>query len=66
MEKSKSQWLGETGYINKALLLKYIDDLKLPIYYIAGPLAMVSAMRQMLNEAGVGDENIRTEEFSGY
>jgi ferredoxin-NADP reductase len=27
---------------------------------------MVNAMRQILNEAGVDDDDIRTEEFSGY
>jgi ferredoxin-NADP reductase len=27
---------------------------------------MVTAMRRTLNEAGVDDDNIRTEEFSGY
>jgi len=48
------------------MLLKYIDDLTLPIYYIDGPLAMVNAMRQILSEADVNDDNIRTEEFSGY
>jgi ferredoxin-NADP reductase len=48
------------------MLVKYIGDLTRPIYYIAGPAAMVSAMRKSLNEAGVDDDNIRTEEFSGY
>jgi len=66
MEKSSRQWDGETGYITKSTLIKYIDDLTLPIYYIAGPAAMVTAMRKTLNEAGVDDDNIRTEEFSGY
>jgi len=66
MEKSSREWLGETGFISKAMLLKYIDDLKLPIYYIDGPPAMVNAMRKILNEAGVDDDNIRTEEFSDY
>ncbi|WP_374090786.1 hypothetical protein [Methylomicrobium lacus] len=37
-----------------------------PIYYTDGPPAMVNAMRQTLSEAGVDDNNIRTEEFSGY
>jgi ferredoxin-NADP reductase len=36
------------------------------IYYIAGPPAMVAAMRQMLVGAGVGEDDIRTEEFAGY
>lgn len=66
MEKSGSEWHGETGFISKTMLQKYIDDLTLPIYYIDGPPAMVNAMRQILSEAGVNDDNIRTEEFSGY
>jgi len=66
VEKSSRKWDGETGYITKPMLVKYIDDLTLPIYYIAGPAAMVTAMRKTLNEAGVDDDNIRTEEFSGY
>jgi hypothetical protein len=45
MEKSNREWSGETGVINKAMLLKFIDDLMLPIYYIDGPSAMVNARR---------------------
>ena len=66
MEKSSRKWDGETGYITKAMLEKHVDDLTLPIYYLAGPASMVTAMRKTLNEAGVDDDNIRTEEFSGY
>lgn len=66
MDKSKQDWKGETGFINKEMLTKYIKDLTKPIYYISGPPAMVAAMRKMLTEAGIDDDNIRTEEFSGY
>jgi ferredoxin-NADP reductase len=66
MEKSSREWSGETGHITKAMLLKYIGDLTLPIYYVDGPPAMVAAMRATLGEAGVDDDDIRTEEFSGY
>ena len=66
MERSAAQWDGETGYITKAMLVKYIGDLTLPIYYVAGPPSMVTAMRKTLNDAEVDDDNIRTEEFSGY
>lgn len=65
-EKSSSNWDGETGHINKAMLQKYIGDMTLPIYYIDGPPAMVIAMQTLLGEAGVDEDNIRTEEFSGY
>jgi len=45
MEKSSREWHGETGVISKAMLLKFIDDLTLPIYYIDGPPAMVNVRR---------------------
>ncbi len=66
MEKSKQPWTGEKGFINREMLEKYIKDLTQPIYYISGPATMVAAMRKMLNEADINDDNIRTEEFSGY
>jgi len=66
MENSAQDWDAETGFITKEMLSKYIGDLTVPIYYLCGPGPMVTAMRKMLNEAGVDDDNIRTEEFSGY
>lgn len=57
---------GETGFIDQPMLSRYIPDLTLPIYYLCGPLGMVTAMRAVLNDAGVDDDNIRAEEFSGY
>ncbi|CDZ79459.1 Methane monooxygenase component C [Legionella massiliensis] len=66
ISKSKEAWQNETGYINKKMLSKFIKDLAKPIYYISGPAAMVSAMHHMLNEAGIDDDTIRMEEFSGY
>jgi ferredoxin-NADP reductase len=82
-EKSKLDWRGERGFINREMLAKYLPGLKpenrddtqrgpkgplfhQPIYYIAGPPAMVVSMRQMLIEAGANRDDIRTEEFSGY
>jgi ferredoxin-NADP reductase len=66
MEKTSRPWKGETGFITKAMLLKSIDDLARPIFYISGPRAMVAAMRKILEDSGVKDDKIRTEEFSGY
>lgn len=66
MAQSTQQWSGETGFINKAMLEKYLDDLTQPIYYITGPQTMVEAMLDMLSDAGVDEDNIRTEEFFGY
>ena len=66
MDKLSKEWHGETGFFTKEMLQKYIDDLKLPIYYIAGPATMVAAIHKMLVEADVDADNIRTEEFTGY
>jgi len=67
MEKSNHEWHGESRVIiSKAVYLNFIGDLMLVIYYIDGPPAIMKAMRQKLSEAGVDDDNIRTEEFSGY
>jgi ferredoxin-NADP reductase len=65
-EDSEREWLGETGYINSEMLGRYIGDLKSPIYYTAGPPAMVDAMEKLLAEAGVDRDNVRTERFKGY
>ena len=66
MEKSAKTWNGETGFINKDMLARYLPSLQGPIYYVAGPPAMVTAMSQMLAAAGVDEDDIRTEEFAGY
>lgn len=66
MDKSKQTWSGETGYVTAAMLGKYVPDLTKPIYYLSGPREMVTAMRKILTDAKVNDDNIRTEEFSGY
>ena len=66
MAKSQQQWNGETGYINKEMLEKYLSAAKSPIYYIVGPPGMVKALHSMVNESGVDDNDIRTEDFSGY
>lgn len=66
MDKSQQTWDGETGFIDEDMLLKYLDDLTVPIYYLVGPQGMVSAMLEMLITIGVDEDHIRTEEFFGY
>jgi ferredoxin-NADP reductase len=65
-EKSSQAWGGESGPINAALLKKTAGALTEPIYYLVGPPAMVEAMRQTLNAAGVDGDDVRSEEFYGY
>ena len=66
MQQSQKEWKGETGLINKEMLLRQLIQLRGPIYYVAGPPGMVLGMRKMLVGAGVDEDDIRTEEFGGY
>ncbi len=65
-EKSAQKWLGETGFITRALLEKYLPDVHVPIYYVSGLSEMVTAMQDVLAGAGVSKDTIRAEEFAGF
>ncbi len=66
MAGSKRSWPGETGRITHDLIRKYMRNDQSAVYYITGPAGMVSALHAMLNQAGIDDDDIRMEEFSGY
>lgn len=66
MPQSKREWKGETGLINQEMLSRHLTSLQGPIYYVAGPPAMVAGMRQVLLSANVDEDDIRTEDFAGY
>ena len=66
MPNSKKKWDGETGLIKKDMLSRHLGNLQGPIYYVAGPPAMVTDMRKMLVASGVDEDDIRSEEFAGY
>jgi len=59
-------WPYEKGHINCEMLTRYLLGVKGPIYYIAGPSGMVTAMTGLLNASGVSDEDMKTEEFGDY
>jgi len=66
LEAGSPSWNGECSRVSKEMLMQYIGDLDGPIYYLAGPPGMVTAMQTVLNSAGVNDDDIRPEEFAGY
>jgi ferredoxin-NADP reductase len=66
MQKSQQNWGGERGFIDAAMLKRHLSELSGPIYYVAGPPAMVAAMKDMLVKAGVDEDDVRAEDFPGY
>ena len=66
MQASHLAWDGQTGLVTGELVGSVVGDLSAPIFYVAGPPGMVEAMRRTLNDAGIDDDDIRSEEFYGY
>jgi glycine betaine catabolism B len=62
-------WKGERGFINKAMLVKYLGTYELDnsIFYICGPPGMLNAMQKLLQvDLNIPKERIKIEEFTGY
>ena len=65
-DEQPAGWPYLTGKIGMAMIQKKVPDLTRPIFYLAGPDAMVMAMRRMLLEAGITRDQIKLEAFNGY
>lgn len=59
-------WSGDTGSIDREMLLQLIPDFLTRMHYISGPQAFVENYRDLLAELGVPFEQIKTDLFSGY
>lgn len=66
MAHSTQAWDGATGHIDGAFVQRAVAGLPAPVFYVAGPPAMVEAMREALQDAGVDEDDVRSEEFFGY
>lgn len=60
------KWPHETGRVDEDMLRRHVPDLEKPIFYLAGPPAMVEAVKNLLLGLGVSRDNVRFEIFSGY
>lgn len=60
-------WEGETRRIDADFLRDHLEDaLAAYTYLVAGPPAMVEAVEETLRSAGVPEEQVRPDRFSGY
>lgn len=66
MEGSTQEWSGITGYLNAQRIQEYCQELSRPIYYISGPPMLVEAMHDLLDEAGIDEDDVLSEGFLGY
>jgi len=56
-------WNGETGRINKEMLIKHMPDYKEYLHYVCGPPPMISAIKSILKEMGIDEVQIRIEDW---
>ncbi len=61
-----ANWQGEHGHITREMIERHIGHIASPVFYLAGPPAMVATMAILLNDAGIKPEDIHAEEFAGY
>ena len=62
-----ASWNGETRRIGPELLRDHLsNDLRSYTYLVAGPPAMVDATVETLHAAGVSEERVSADRFSGY
>jgi ferredoxin-NADP reductase len=66
MPQSRLPWTGETAKIDAAMIRRIASELVAPVFYVAGPPAMVAAVRDTLEQAGVDADDVRSEDFYGY
>ena len=64
----EDNWTGSTGFIHLILYDQYLKDHPAPEdihYYMCGPPAMTKSIIEMLDNLGVGKENIHFDDFGG-
>jgi ferredoxin-NADP reductase len=66
MSRSALPWSGETRRVDEALLRSLRAEGETPVWYVAGPPAMVRGVQASLAAAGVDEDDVRVEEFHGY
>ena len=61
-----NDWRGETGFVNKEMILRYAPDFKERTFYISGPPMMVYMFKDALKKMGVFWFSIKTDFFPGF
>jgi Na+-transporting NADH:ubiquinone oxidoreductase subunit F len=64
--KAEDNWQGKTGFIHQVIYDEYLSKHESPEdieYYLCGPPMMISAVKKMLYDLGVPDENVMFDDF---
>ena len=64
-EATNEGWAGEQGRVDLDMIARYVDPAA-ATFYVSGPPAMVSGLRDVLAGSGIERGRIRIERFDGY
>lgn len=59
-------WSGEKRHVDSDFVKEYLGDINKRLYYVSGPPAVVEKVASNLKQAGIGEDDIKTDSFSGY
>lgn len=60
-------WQGEKRHVDGDFMKEYLGDSYADeVYYVSGPPAVVEAVAASLKQAGVAEDLVKTDSFSGY
>ena len=55
--------VSEAGHINQKIIEKYVQDIDNSLFYICGPEAMKTSLKEILKKLKVNRQNIMIEDF---
>lgn len=59
-------WDGEKRHVDGQFIKEYLDDFASQLYFVSGPPSIVEKVASSLKSAGISEDAIKTDNFSGY
>ena len=66
LNQASPQWKGAIGIITGDLIKQHLTDYKDNVFFSCGPPLMVEAMKKLVKELGLPEDQLKLEVFSGY
>jgi ferredoxin-NADP reductase len=66
LSRPSDTWKGRRGHLDGTAVREEIPDYRERVFYVCGPPLLVTDLVRALQELGVPNDRIRTENFTGY
>lgn len=62
----QADWQGENRHVDGDFIKEYLGDFASRLYFVSGPPAIVEKVASSLKQAGISEDAVKTDNFSGY